>query len=537
MDFDPDAYLAGKKDPSSDGFDPDAYLARKSGGHTEEKGLYMPSDRETTTLQDLKRWGGNTMGALAKWTSGLRSASTGPATAALLEKLSGKKVFNAEEWKDALNLTNLKQGPSNAELFKRAGWNNPVLSDIVPGYAKPGTQHPFYQPEKGGMLDPGVAGALQMATDPAMYTGLGEAALMAKGLPRLAQAARYANNTVNPLSMTAKFVGKDMYESPLLHLEQQGERKAKEGIAQTLYEGGVKTPRNLPENAQRVASDLMNKRDRILNAASNAGGKASQEEAVAGLKSAIAKIRATQDPAQQAIADKMEERLNKYLAVERGTPGKPPTPDQIVEKPSPILDEHGQPFINEEVIPGDPGTPGVAPKVVTPMEASGYKTSIYKTQPKTYYNTAGQSDLESEMDALLAQGELKAAQTGVKNTLGENAANQVAEYNRKAGGIFSTQGAQQTISDRAGRQANTLKELTPADVITMAAGAAGGGAMGGHTLEGAAVALALKKVASAVNQSKMPAGYYLRKTGASSALDRLNEALAAQAPTRKRNHK
>lgn len=480
-----------------------------------------------STLQTLEHGAGVTSGVLAKLAGTLRAGSTGPLTGSILEALTGKKAYDASEVAQAFNPTNLNTFPSNAEMAKRTGFPNPALSDAVPGYADPKSKHPWWQPEKGGMLDPTLLGVVQVPTDPAMYVGMGEAAAAAKGLPMVAKGLGVLNNVVNPLSMVAGKAGKSLYESPLLPLEQQGARKGKDAIAQTLYEGGVMTPRDLPTKAQGVIDQLMAKRDGILTKAESAGGVASMEEAVQPLRDKIALIRKSQDPAQQAIADKMEERLNKYLAVEQGTPGVPGSPPTTKTVASPILDESGNPFTSQVEVPGTPDIPGVPPKAVTPLEASGYKSSIYKTQPKGHYNVAGQSDLESELDGLLAQGQLNASQTATGKALGSNAERTVQELNQKAGGLLSTQGAQTTIAERAGRQAAALKEISPGDIITASAGTVAGGAMG-HPLEGMVGAYALKKLASAINQSKMPVGFLTRKLGSSTVLDRLNEALKTQ---------
>lgn len=489
-------------------------------------GLYMPpKDGPQSTLQKMISGGKDTLSALGKAAGALRATTTGPLTGEAIQALTGKKVYSNDDIANAVNPTNLKQFPSNSEMMARAGMSNPSLSDVVPGYAKPGSK--WYLPEKGGMLDPSLGGAAQAITDPSMYLGMGEAALAAKGLPMAAKTVGMVDSVANPLSLLTKKLGKVAYESPLLPLEQQAARKGKDSVAQTLYEGKVTNPRNLPADAQGVVDNLMDQRDQILNQAGQAGGVASMETAVAPLKAKIAAIRATQDPAQQAIADKMQARLDEYLAVEKGTPGAPGSPARTETVSSPILDANGQPYTSTVDIPASPGAPGVAPKAVTPLEASGYKTSIYKTQPKTHYNMAGQSDLESELDGLLAKGQLNASQDAVEGSLGKLQADKVRELNQKAGGLLSTQGAQTTIAERAGRQAKALTEVSPADVITaMAGGAAGNGS--GHTLEGIVGAVALKKLASALNQSSMPIGYYTRKLGGSTALDRLNEVLQEQ---------
>lgn len=519
-DDQPPPEVSGEKKSTWDDAPPPELRSKKA---SSKAAPVTQNESEPTTSQWLKEKGLDSLGVMGKLAGAIRNQTTGPATALILQALSRKKVADITGgMADSANLTNLKQFPSNAEMFKTAGIANPSLSDVVPGYAPKGKGAHWYSPEKGGMLDPSVAGALQVVTDPAMYLGLGEAKLAAEGLTSAAKALGMVNDVTNPLSMITKKVGQGAYEAPLLPLKNQGARYGKTSIPDTLYRGGVKTPADLPQAAQGVVDELMAKRDALLEQAGSAGGKAYMEEAVAPIRQRVAEIRESRDPKLLPLADKLERDADAYISAEKGTPSIPGEPPSTTVVDSPILDETGKPFQKEITNPGTPDIPGIPPKAISPAEASGYKTSIYKTQPKGAYANAVSSDAETELDSLLARGQLDASQNAVRRSLGDKAADQVEELNRQAGGLLTTRKAQETISDTAARQKKALTEINPADVITGMAGLAGGGSVG-HPLEGLAAGVALKKLASALNQSKMPAGYYLRKTGATTALDRLNE--------------
>ncbi len=490
----------------------DAGLAAlKEGSATE-----MATAQEPDVAHKLLGYGGSALQGLAKLSDSLRAATVGPLTGEIYSKLGNNKpTYSYGE-----GLTKPGLFPSNDEMRAKAGLApGKPLSDIIPGYSSKGS--PWYLPEKGGHLDPTVDRIVQTVTDPAMWTGLGETALAAKGLSMPAQAVGAVNKIVNPLSMMTSKIGKGAYEGPLLPLEQQGARKGKEKVAQVLYEGGVKTPFSLPQKAQGVIDDLMTQRDAILKKAEEAGGRASMEDAVGPLRSKIAQIRLSQDPAQQAIADKMESRINEYLNIEKGIPA---IPEQVSKVSSPLLDPSGQPFTKEVVTPGSPAIPG---KAVTPLEASGYKTSIYKTQPKMAYDTAGKSDFETELDSLLAKGQLQASQNAVEKSLGPEAAQKVEDLNRKVGNLLSTQRAQQTVTERAQRQLHQLKEISPYDMGIGALGASMGGS------NGAIEALAAKKAAGAAMLTRMPVGYGLQKLSDTNTIDQLNKIIQEAAQNKR----
>lgn len=481
--------------------------------------------------QDLINAGKTGVGVLQKLSGALRAGSSGPATRSILESLSGKKLKVPPHAGLGMDLQTY---PSNDELFKQAGYRNPLLSDLVnkiaPVYAEKGSQHSSWQPEKEGFFDPGVAGVIQTATDPAMYTGLAEGALAAKGIPWAAKAMGLVDKVANPLSMVARGTGKMAYDSALLPLEQQGVRKGKDAIAETLYQGGVKSPFGLQGKAQKVVDQLELQRNAILGKAGAAGGVSSMEEAMAPLKARIAEIRAKADPLSQPAADKLEAKMNKYLANERDTPAVPPTPRETTLVDSPIWDTtENKPFQTEKVVnPGSPGSPAVPGKKYSPLEGSDMKSSVYNSQPISHFNEAAPSEIEQSLNDTLSGGLRSASQSAVDRSLGPKAAASVGTLNKKMGGVISTKTAQNTISERAGRKADQLILPSPADIMTGVMGAGMGWGTGVSPAKMAALALIAKKATNVLDVSRMPLGYATRKVGDSRALDRLMELIKNQ---------
>lgn len=81
--------------------------------------------------------------------------------------LAGQKEYALQNLKAAVNpLTKTPQATIN-EVAQMVGVpSGPNLSSAIPSiYAEPGSKHPFYQPEKGGLFDPTLRGAVATALD------------------------------------------------------------------------------------------------------------------------------------------------------------------------------------------------------------------------------------------------------------------------------------------------------------------------------------------------------------------------------------
>lgn len=511
-----------------------------------------------------KRVTGNTFGVLGKLADALRANTTGPLTGSILEGLSGKKVYsgqdvaNADTPVDLKTMSpNLKTFPSNSQMFARAGIKNPSLSDALPSlYAKPGSQHPMYQPEKGGMLDPSAAGALQVATDPASWLGgeatsatgtalrdaaqstagpISKAFSMAMGpvtagrtavADTLGPAGQVLGAVTNPLSALTKLVGKSIYGANLEKVEHEGQLYGKEGIQDTFYRAGVKTPGQLAPKGQAAADALEKTRGTLFDQAANEGATVPMGPAMQPGMAKVARLRATGLPSDAAAADALEHELSGPLAQERGVPPTPGTPagqPTTSTVQSSLVDEYGQPFEQSVVTPGTPGTPGspgVAPRPYTPQAASDLKSSMTKSLTNQAYKVGGKVAPDAEGVKAAAGGLREGIEDSVGQALGPQAGADVSELNQNLGNILGTQKAQASTEYGWKKLLNKTVRMTGADAVTAGIGTAAGGPLGGLT------ALGLKKLLQTSDVTSMPVGYGLRSLGDSNLADRLNALLA-----------
>lgn len=494
-----------------------------------------------------KQKAGEGLGALGKLAAVLRNTTTGPLTAKALELATGKKAADmGQGYTDSLNPTNLKQFPSNAEMFEKAGVKNHALSEILP-YAepsRPGHKNPWYHIEKGGMLDPTVAGTLQVITDPAMYLGvggIGEAAnvlrasrigavgkaaeiaaspltmvpkAIAKGVEML-PGGQYANTVLNPLSAATRAVGKKVYSSAVLPVEHEGERYGKKAVADTLYEAGASTPGNIEKQAQTGANALKSSRDEILNQASG-----QTVDIPAALAPGYARVRQLRDlgsPAANAEADSLKAELDGVLKTHVGTPPTPGEPPTVVTKVRHMVDESGDLVpISEhhEIIPGAPGDPGVPPLPYNPQDATRLKSYWGEQLSKSAHQAAPGAKIPA------GDAGVRAAAGGVAREV-ENAVGAqgpaLHDLNEKLGHLIGTKKSQQFVREKADREGANLIRGTGMDAVVAGAGTAVGGPVGAMT------AVAGKKGLQGLFMGTMPAGYYTRKLGDANIIDRLNE--------------
>jgi len=360
------------EDKDSFGFTPD---------YTEDN--FTPSNHQ----EGLKHLALQGLAALGKSADTLRGTTTGPLIGSLLEAYSGKKVYDKGEVGGAINPTNLETFPTVSTMMERAGIANPALSDAIPGiYADPKKENPWWKMEKGGRLDPTVGGAINIASDPAMYVGLGElgaaekvlrasrvgagnlatrAAKLAvkpaviagkavgygsgaklvgsvaeKGIQGLAKlpvvgktAATVARTAINPLGMGMNAVGKYFYGSPLLPVIQQGEEMGKRGISDDLFSGGAISPIGLNAKAQTMLGPLHQAAEGIRQAAGAAEGDLPRILAAGRAKAAqLASSKAPGDIADaQSILREMDQLEANYS-------GKPAIPGvDAVEEVAPTI--------------------------------------------------------------------------------------------------------------------------------------------------------------------------------------------------------
>ena len=502
-----------------------------------------PAADESLTSK-LMRYGGNTLGAIGKGFDALGGGDVvRPALASLAEGATGKNLYSSDELLNSINPTNLKTFPSSSELMKRAGVpEGAKLSDYVGGYGQPG-QSPWYQPEKGGLLDPTLRGTggfgMDVATDPLTYLTLGLGPIgkkaLAEGATRMAteEAARanagpigrvlqkagdIGSNAIDkvtsPLQALAQKLGQSkvgqglnsalqlpseavgslgekLYNAPVLAAEHEGQKFGKQGVAQTMYDSGIANPLNLAQKTQDVTNTLMNKSNGILRKAGDAGAALDMKAAMNPAREQAAKIRAEGRPNQQWVADALEKAVDEHEAMGGAKEAIPPSQTQV---PTGLLDESGQPILKTLE---NPGTPAIQGKPVTPLTGGNLVSDQYKATPNAAFNELLRTPEGAQVTKPLSQGIRKATMDSVASALGPEAADTASTLRSDAGKLLSTQKASQRISNLADRLAHS--SVAPSGITKLVLLAGGPGA--------AAADMGL----NAARLTTMPAGYGLRK--------------------------
>lgn len=518
-----------------------------------------PAQSVSKTAKDYALGG---LGAVGKLASALYGTTTGPALGLALEKATGKKMFTGEDIKNAINPTNLKSFPSVAEMAEKAGVpEGGKLSDVVSGYKAPGAGA-WYEPERGGLLDPTIRGTgatvVQAAIDPLTYlTGGASAAaketaatasakvlqnaaraaeslptkvlkaplrgasavaqmavLPAKGVARAVEsipyAGPYAAKALNPVGEGLSAVGKKLYGTPLQPVEFQGDKFNKTGMENDFYQAGIKSPMNLNRQVQeKVMRPLGRAKGAIEDAADSAGGRLNMSKAVEPGMAEIDALLGVKDSATNDIGLAMRERPLEWLQYERGTPATPGKPPSYSVVDSPILGADGRPVQKQVFNPGTPGKPGRAPSPYSVSEGADLKSQLYNELPDSKWAQGSSTPAGQGVKKQLARGLKNETEAAIDRALGEGAGAGYADINRAYGGAASTQRAQATVANRSARKSGQFTEYSPADNLTAGVGAATGKDTA-QALEHGAVALGLKKLGQAWDLARMPTGALLR---------------------------
>jgi hypothetical protein len=510
-----------------------------------------PVEEDTSVKGTIKRGVGNTLTALGKAAGSLRALTTGPATGYAIEKLTGKDVFSADDVANAVNPTNLKTFPTNAEMLSRAGVRNPQLSEVLPGYAEKGKGAHWYTPEKGGLLDPSLGGALEVVSDPAMWLGGGEVGAAAKTLAEasktakvtnaLAMPARVAGNVTlarpiakgiemvpglgpaasvitNPISQVTRLAGKSLYGSTMRPVEHQGELVGKKNVVEAMQKAGVVQPFGMENKTQRAADILMNARKKIYQeTAAAGGGTMNMREALAPGYTEVDRLRSTGSKIDEGIADALQEELDYVVDSARGRAAIPPTLERRSTTSS-LLDETGNPITKTEVVQVAPGVPAIPARPYSPERASSLKSSWTQGLPGSTYKPA-LSTPKAARGLRDAAGGVKEGIEGQVNKFHPTATGaDVEDINQTIGSLIGTKPGQMRVSQKADRELDNVIRGTGMDAVV-------GGGVGGVTGDPLSIlkALLIKKGIRTMQLGTMPTGYAVQKLGESNILDRLNE--------------
>lgn len=517
-------------------------------------------EESTSLLHKLTKYGGKALHSTANVLDTLRGGITAPLAGLAMEQATGKPAFSGQEYADAITPFSGKAFPGVGEMAKRVGMpEGAKLSDYLDMYAKPGSDHSWYQPETGGMLDPTLRGtggfAADVAIDPLTYLSLGSAGLgkkaLAEGASRMAienaakesagpvakilaggkgladkaidtittpaQAlaakvgealpGKIANNVATAPSQLVDWVGKKAYNSTVLPAIQEGEKFGKADVGDTLYNLGIANPLKIVEKAKDATGRLMDARNKILDAAGAQGATVPMADATAQARAAVAKLRGVKDSDAHAIADQLEAKLNEYENIEKGSPGTPDqvtpaTPDLVQQQATGILDASGNPVSKPIVMPGKPavtipGKPAVPGQPFSPQDATRLKTFIYNNLPNNAWNELAKSTQTSGIRQDLASGLKTSTEDAVSKTLGPDVAQTLADTNAEAGKLLSTQRSMKRVQSQADRLAHG--SVIPTGTTKIA------GIIGGLP------AMAADMAGNAARLGTMPAGYGLRK--------------------------
>jgi hypothetical protein len=208
------------------------------------------------------------------------------------------------------------QAPPTSEFIQRAGGGEMgSLSEVLPSlYSKEGKGLSLKQ---GGPLDITGRGALgfvgDVALDPLTYTGVGP---VAKALGKAGKVGQIVENVANPVSNLLQSSGKSMYKSGLKKIDQQSLLFGKEPVSELLWKNRVTgSATSIAEQMDTMAERLLKERDAIIQKATEAGGTVNMNAAMQETADHIAKLRASQDPLLQPVADALEAEVKKYTAL------------------------------------------------------------------------------------------------------------------------------------------------------------------------------------------------------------------------------
>lgn len=453
------------------------------------------------------RKGLEAIGAVGKGADYLRGLTGGPAVDMALEAATGKDVYHPEEAAAARDVTTLKTYPMGSEALKRAGVPEgarfsdyasgplsplPIIGDVAKfapftQFADPSPNNPWYQAEKGGLLDFSArdAGgfALDAARDPLTYLTFGGSAVAKpalragqspvaktfakKLLETLATPATLARGVAKFPSDTLARAGKKLYASGLQPIIEVGEKKGKD-IAETFYKYGLHgSSDNIDAISKKVQRELKGKVDAILNRVDAAGGRMDLGKAF--------------------------EPYLKYV-------------DELV-RDSRLSPEHASKILEDTI-----GEYLKRKKPTSTALGTKWKTDISSSLPDKVHNVTGDRTLGQKLKMVAAGGlrdEVENEAGRVGKNLGQGGfGKEIHELNSDLGDLLTVRDATARAAAREARH----RTLTPADMATFALGtlAPNPGSFSPAYGTSALIAKRLLELTSTTRARTTP-GYLLRK--------------------------
>lgn len=250
----------------------------------------------------------------------VRGATTGPALAYGLEKLTGKDVYNDKERQGALSMT--ASYPEPGELLKRAGLQiprGPSVSDYLPG-----AKGHWYDLSPGDVAD----FALTVGTDPLTYLSGGLSAVAKEGaakgaLPALARgvglaneaglnkAGRVANAVLNPIEGLQRARSRGLYQKAFEEVDRFAKQEGK-AIAPSKILQDAKFSGGMTEAAEKLAEVNKQTGERIgsiLDEASQKGATVPLMDAMQPAMDFASELRKKATPEAAALAKEIDDRI------------------------------------------------------------------------------------------------------------------------------------------------------------------------------------------------------------------------------------
>lgn len=182
-----------------------------------------------------------------------------PSMAAAATLAGRPELVTAQDWKDAINPLDERPAPAVGEYLHRAGVpeGTTLLPEAVRSmYAEPGSSHPWYQPEKGGMLDPTLRGAVGLVGDTALSpAGVSAAVEGVQGLRGMTRAQQLAKMRAPEVVAALKAeAAKEAAKTPGRAMAEGAARLALDPAGEALEKGGDAVYRTVFKKADEMAA-------------------------------------------------------------------------------------------------------------------------------------------------------------------------------------------------------------------------------------------------------------------------------------------
>jgi hypothetical protein len=527
-----------------------------------EETTEVPEAAEPEEELTITDYAGRGLQGVGKTLDYLRGGVTAPAVAAILEQLSGNDVYNFKEHMNALNPLSLDVYPDGGEIMKRAGVpEGGKLSDVVPGYADPAKNPSWYEPEKGGLLDPSTRGtggfAFDTAIDPLTYISMGTHKIAGEALKKspsyrvfnksqdgliksvakaaakksiglqmaplmtpttaallvdeLGRSGKVLKNLATWPSDAVKNFGDHLYSSMLQPLEHEGRVFKKKEVAQSFYNAKIKSPLNLRAKVDEATNKLIAARDQILNSADAAGAELNMRKATLAAQKEVQRLRAIGSADADKLAENLEENIKDLVTRAEGKPAIPEKSHLKLEQQGPANQYGHKKYYHSKVVT-QPAVPEVPKQPYNTKKGTALKSFLYQGTPGSVFHENLNAPVAASVKNKLTMGIKEEVEDATARAIGPRKAAELSELNDEAGKFLSTRKAQTRVSNQQERNMSNMQNLTGMDTWAGGVGVAHG------DIEGGAKAILAKKFLDGLRLLTMPGGYYLQKLADSSTI-------------------